>query len=262
MNVNFRPNLNIGFYLLLSLMLTSCANLSGNIHCPAGAYPGEELADSITVEVSNTGDATARNFFVDMILSTDTTAPVAYASYSPNFHEDVLLQGGREFVSSLAPGTTMTVDLYGNNKIPADTPAGNYYLGLIVDSGNAATESSNSDNTAFCALKVTACSPIAEITDAQIIEASGGTVGFARMLIGWNYAAGETPSELTITVYRLQGGSWDNIMPSDTPFVVTDPGTREADVIIFRLFTGDYRIQFNAGYSCSRTEEFTFERSI
>ncbi len=110
MSVTIRPSLTIGLYLLSSLVLASCANLSGTIRCPADAYPGEELADSITVEVGNTGSATAEDFFVDLVLSTGTTAPVAYAPYSPNFHDDVLLQGGREFVSSLAPGATAVVE--------------------------------------------------------------------------------------------------------------------------------------------------------
>ena len=262
MSVTIRRAIAVGNCVLMCAFLTSCANLSGTIDCPATAYPGEELGDAISVEVANSGDATAREFFVDLVVSSDTAAPIAYAPYTPVFQEDGLLQGGREFVSALAPGATAAVELNGNNKIPADTPAGSRYIGLVVDSGRAVAETSEVDNVAFCAIEITACSPVADITDARIVEASGGTVGFARLLIAWSYGAGEIPASLSITVFRFQAGSWDNIMPSETPFVVADPSTTQADVIIFRLFSGSYRIQLDAGYSCGRSEVFTFERTI
>lgn len=114
---------------------------------------------------------------------------------------------------------------------------------------------------------VEACLAIAAITNCQIVGASGGTVGFARLQLSWTYAAtGVKPKKLFITVYRLQGpspGTWDNIMPSDQPFEVASPATTTAaSVLIFRLFSGDYRIVFKAHYSCNRVREYTFERHI
>ncbi len=114
---------------------------------------------------------------------------------------------------------------------------------------------------------VEACLAIAAITNCQIVGASGGTVGFAQLQLSWTYAAsGVKPQKLFITVYRLQGpapGTWDNIMPSSQPFEVTSPATTTtANVLIFRLFSGDYRIVFKAHYSCNRIREYTFERHI
>ncbi len=106
---------------------------------------------------------------------------------------------------------------------------------------------------------------MAAITDCQIIGASGGTVGMARLRLRWAYAAtGVKPYKLLITVYRLQGippGSWDNIMPSGQAFNVPSPATTtESDVMIWRLFTGDYRIVLKAFYTCDRVREYTFQR--
>lgn len=112
-----------------------------------------------------------------------------------------------------------------------------------------------------------ACLAIAAITNCQIVGASGGTVGFAQLQLSWTYAAtGVKPKKLFITVYRKQGpapGTWDNIMPSGQPFEVASPATTTtASVLIFRLFSGDYRIVFKAHYSCNRVREYTFERHI
>jgi hypothetical protein len=111
------------------------------------------------------------------------------------------------------------------------------------------------------------CLPIAAITNCQIVGASGGTVGFAQLQLSWTYAAsGVKPYKLLITVYRLQGpapGTWDNIMPSDQSFEVSSPATTTAaTVLIYRLFSGDYRIVFKAYYTCNRVKEYTFERHI
>lgn len=111
------------------------------------------------------------------------------------------------------------------------------------------------------------CLAMAAITNCQIVGASGGTVGFAQLQLSWTYAAsGVKPKKLFITVYRLQGpapGTWDNIMPSGQSFEVSSPATTTtANVIIFRLFSGDYRIVFKAHYSCNRVKEYTFERHI
>ena len=108
---------------------------------------------------------------------------------------------------------------------------------------------------------------MAAITDCQIIGASGGTVGMARLRLRWTYAAtGVKPNKLLITVYRLQGippGSWDNIMPSGQAFNVPSPATTtESDVMIWRLFSGDYRIVMKAFYTCNRVKEYKFERHI
>jgi hypothetical protein len=108
---------------------------------------------------------------------------------------------------------------------------------------------------------------MAAITDCQIIGESGGTVGMAKLRLRWTYAAtGVKPYKLLITVYRLQGlppGSWDNIMPSGQAFNVPSPATTtDSDVMIWRLFSGDYRIVLKAFYTCNRVKEYMFERHI
>jgi hypothetical protein len=131
-------------------------DLTCSITCPAESYPGEELDGNISVIVENNGNRAANDFSVDLVLSTDTTIPVDLATYSPNFTEDVLLQGGREHVDSLAAGASLNLTLNGNNKIPEDTPLGDYYLGVVVDPGKTVLESNEANNTAVCSIKILA----------------------------------------------------------------------------------------------------------
>lgn len=95
----------------------------------------------------------------------------------------------------------------------------------------------------------------ARITHCQIIEASGGTVGFARLRVAWSYGAGYRPVKMWITVFRLQGGEWFNVMPNDEPQEIPDPATTtQADVTIFRLFAGKYKIVFKVFYEQAKYE--------
>lgn len=105
---------------------------------PASAGPGQTLGDSIAVEVSNRGNATARNFAVGLYFSTDKTVS----------QSDALLLGGREFVKSLKPGETITVKLSGSNKLPEGLPEGDHYLGVIVDETDAVEELDEDNNAA------------------------------------------------------------------------------------------------------------------
>jgi len=244
--------------------LLKLPDLAVSITCPSKVYPGEELDGNIKVVVKNVGTAPAKDFFVDLVLSSNAVIPLKFASYSSHFSDDILLKGGREHIKSLAPGASIKLILHGSNKIPDDTPPGYKYLGIVVDPGNNVKEISEKNNIDLCRIKVALCPPIAGITSCHIVEASGGTAGFARLRLSWTYAStGEKPYRLLITVYRLQAGSWDNIMPSNRPFGVISPAhTTTADVTIFRLFSGDYRIVFKAFYSCNREREYTFEKHI
>ena len=131
-------------------------DLTCSVECPVESYPGEELEGNINVILENRGNRAGNDFFVDLVLSTDTTIPVDFATSSPNFTEDVLLQGGREHVDSLAPGASLNLTLNGVNKIPDDTPLGSYYLGVVVDSGKTVLESNEANNTAVCSIKILA----------------------------------------------------------------------------------------------------------
>lgn len=127
---------------------------------PAGimtAYPGQDLGAGFAVKIRNIGNVAAKNFFVDLILSSDTHIPVNAAAYSPSYHEDVLLKGGRESVASLAPGSMIPLKLKGSNTIPPDTPPGKYYLGAVVDSTGKVTEKNEKNNIVFLKLVVQSC---------------------------------------------------------------------------------------------------------
>lgn len=116
--------------------------------------PGGNPGKGISVLVTNIGDVVAKNFFVDIILSTDTRFPIKFAIYSPNFCEDVLLKGGRLNIKTLAPGASISLRLPRMCKIPDNTPLGNYYLGAVVDPAKKILEKNEKNNTAYLKLKV------------------------------------------------------------------------------------------------------------
>ncbi len=142
------------FIIAGNLVFGQMADLKIRIKCPGKAEAGQDLKQTINVYVTNTGKVAAKNFPVDLIISKDASAPMQYAVYSAVFKEDALLLGGREFVPYLGPGQTKAVKLYGNNRVPADTPTGAYFLGAIVDAGNKVRESNERNNMDFCRLKV------------------------------------------------------------------------------------------------------------
>ncbi len=115
-------------------------DLTVSVKCPGKAYPGQELRKSIKVKISNIGTAGAKNFAVDIFLAKDKSDPKQPIAFSRRFKPYVLLQGGREQIRYLAPGATTWVTMHGLNKVPADTPPGNYYIGIYVDSTNSVRE--------------------------------------------------------------------------------------------------------------------------
>jgi hypothetical protein len=135
--------------------LLKLPDLKVSIRCPATAAAGQELRKSITVYVENKGTAPAGKFSIDLVLSDDAVVPVKFAAYSSSFHDDVLLQGGREFLAGLAAGAGVNLTLNGTNKIPDNTPAGAYYLAAVVDSGKAVKEMSETNNVAMCSIRIT-----------------------------------------------------------------------------------------------------------
>ncbi len=129
-------------------------DLKISIKCLGNVFSGQDLKNTIKVYVTNAGEKTARNFPVDLIISKNNSAPKKYAVYSASFKEDALLLGGREFISSLAPGQTKSIKLNGKNRIPADSPTGFYFLGAIVDAGNKLPETNENNNMDFCRIKI------------------------------------------------------------------------------------------------------------
>ena len=136
-------------------------DLTVRLSAPRSAYAGQNIGPKLKVYARNIGHATARGtdtlgangYMVDIILSKDTRAPAGYATYSPNYHEDVLLRGGRiSNTRTLIPGTGKFYPTGGG--IPANTPAGNYFVCAKVDSGAKISESRENNNVACSRIKI------------------------------------------------------------------------------------------------------------
>ena len=113
-----------------------------------GLAPGVLIGNQVQIVVKNIGNAKTGEFFVDLVLSSDTRIPVQFATYSPVFQEDVLLKGGRLSVRNLAPGGTQTLNLPGDCRIPDKIRPGTYYLAAVADAGKTVKESNEHNNLA------------------------------------------------------------------------------------------------------------------
>lgn len=137
------------------------ADLSVRIQAPSEALAGTDIGPRLKIVVANTGTGTARGtdsagskgYMVDIFL-TRTTMPDGFARYAEQYHDGVLLRGGRVGNTvSLTPGTRRS---YGSGgTLPANTPAGIYRLCASVDPGKAVAESNEGNNISCTTLKVT-----------------------------------------------------------------------------------------------------------
>ena len=123
--------------------------------CPKTARPGHDLGAALKIKAINRGMIDTKDVLVDIILKKELTCPVPtpLAEYSPHFHDGVLLKGGRQEVS-LNAGQRLVISPIGPNAIPADTPAGEYFLCAVIDAGNKFKESDEENNCACCPLKI------------------------------------------------------------------------------------------------------------
>lgn len=128
---------------------------------PPVAAPGQDISNLIALRAGNRGIAAApgttgaldpaNGYMIDLVLSSDAQLPEGFAIYSHNWAEDVLVRGGRvSRTTDLAPGANRPYPV--GAVIPADTPAGRYFLCARIDSGNKVAESSENNNTS--------CTPI------------------------------------------------------------------------------------------------------
>lgn len=135
-----------------------------SIDATAALTAGDKIP-SCKVTIKNIGKRLAKGtqsaggsgYMVDVTLSSDNNIPMALANYSPSFHEDVLLQGGRiSNTPDLKPGQSKTFNLSGVMTIPTNTPAGSYCIGGFVDSAKKIKESNERNNTTCKRVKIAA----------------------------------------------------------------------------------------------------------
>ena len=99
---------------------------------------GTAIGDRIGLTIRNTGSSAVGTFSVGFYISSDNVITT----------EDRLLTGGREFVESIAAGTSVTVPLAQVASIPADMEPSSVFLGVMIDEGNTIDETNETNNTA------------------------------------------------------------------------------------------------------------------
>jgi uncharacterized protein (TIGR03437 family) len=168
---------------------------------PTSVTPGSKVQLS-SWTVANQGASASGSFQNAFYLSSSPVITTAGTLLGTNSN------------TSLAPGGSFTWSA-GMITIPASTPAGIYYLGILVNYNNAVTESNYSNNYASAALTVTGNLPdltiATQITVTPTSVSPGGTV----QLSSWTVAnQGGTAS-----------GSFQNAFYLSASPVITTAGT-------------------------------------
>ena len=123
--------------------------------CPKTARPGQDIGNAFKVKAINRGGVNVTDILVDVILKKESVCqvPAPLSDYSSNYHDGVLLKGGRYHVS-LNAGQQLSLNLNGLNAIPSDTPQGDYFLCAVIDAENKIKESSKENNCICCPIKI------------------------------------------------------------------------------------------------------------
>lgn len=112
--------------------------------------------------------AGSAGYMIDVVLSTDRTAPPGFAIYAPSWREDVLLRGGRiSRTPDLAPGASHLfkgpTEMLGSPPapyeylkfpLPTGVRPGAYFVCVIVDPAGVVAEDNEADNTACHPIRV------------------------------------------------------------------------------------------------------------
>jgi hypothetical protein len=152
-------------------------DLAVKLKYPINASPGEALTGDIVLTVENNGTAAAENFDVELVMSGTMEIPVQPAASSENFKDGMLLEGGRETVSSIKPGERLTLNFKGPLTVPADTVPGRYYLGAVVDPGRKVAELNEENNKETGFIMIAVPEPrqlVLEIPDTQVVYQPAG----------------------------------------------------------------------------------------
>jgi LysM repeat protein len=212
---------------------------------PRTAQSGQSIGPQSRLAVTNQGDGAAGEFFIDIVISTDDNVDTS----------DQLLIDGREYVSGIARGESVTVRMVAQ-EIPADWPPGQAYIGVILDPVGAQEESNEGNNTAAFPIVI---SQLDQPPEAQILEPQDGArfsdrtrdeVGFYATvgLVGEATDKEDDPRELTVEWFsdvegflgsgrniaaRLHAGSYDSVQEHKITLRVTDSaGNRDEDTIV------------------------------
>ena len=129
-----------------------------SISAPPVTTAGENIGPVTTIE--NVGTVAVHAYQLDMVLSIDEIVPAGFARLSGlSFEEDALLVGGRTSASDeIPPGESISIESV-ILTIPADTPAGRYFLCAVVDPSNRTSELDESNNTSCAELTIDSPSP-------------------------------------------------------------------------------------------------------
>lgn len=137
-------------------------DLAVRLSGPDSASAGDDIGSALTLIVVNGGSGVAwgtthhaAGYVIDLTIGGDRRVAIGLKAYSPNYREDVLLQGGRVSATfDLAPGLART---YGVSAVvPHDARAGRRFLCAYVDPGNAVVESNEKNNHQCIALSIIA----------------------------------------------------------------------------------------------------------
>ncbi|UCH95315.1 MAG: hypothetical protein JSV88_00330 [Candidatus Aminicenantes bacterium] len=189
-------------------------DLAARMKYPIKAAPGAALAKEVSITLENKGTVEARNFNVELVISSDLQIPIQPAAYSENFQEDALLEGGQGTVAAIKPGESLTISLPGTLKIPADTLPGKYYLAAVADPGNKIEEldEENNKDTGFIMIEVPEPKMLTlEIPDAHLVYQP---TGFSLKILAQGAALsdGKDWRKCTIRPYihQFKNATWED----------------------------------------------------
>ncbi len=189
-------------------IVDDCPDLTIELSGTASAAPEEAIGGSLTAMVRNGGDTAAGDFFVGFYLSTDEEITT----------DDILLIGGREHEDGLAANASLSVGIFSGMEIPSGVPAGNWFLGAIVDEQSGVSECNETNNTHAVPITITGDCPDLTISlegpsSAAPEQEIGSLMSAAAKNIGaadvGQFALGfylSTDSEITTDDILLVGG--------------------------------------------------------